>query len=162
MVFKPEDMIITIDTREQRPFCFEFENVSFKTRSATLDTGDYSALFFEHLIAIERKSLQDLIQSMTKDRSRFVREMQRLKAYPVKAIIVEASWNQIKMKQYRSRTHPNSVIGSLTSWIANYGIPVIMAENSRMAAELCAKIIYHGVRGRVNEMQPFLENQKNA
>ena len=48
--------VIIIDTREQIPW--EFRDLP--TEPGTLDTGDYSVSGLEHLIAVERKSLDDL------------------------------------------------------------------------------------------------------
>lgn len=72
---------IAVDTREQAPYRFAGEPVA----SATLAAGDYSLAGLEHLIAVERKELGDLVGCMTHDRDRFKRELQRLRAYRYRA-----------------------------------------------------------------------------
>lgn len=58
---------------------------------ATLREGDYSARGLEGRVAIERKSVSDLVGSLTHGRERFVRELERLATYDFKAIVIEGS-----------------------------------------------------------------------
>jgi len=66
-------MIIIIDTREQLPLSF----TGHETFSRKLDEGDYNTTDLEDKIVIERKSPQDLYQSITSDHQRFKREIKR-------------------------------------------------------------------------------------
>ena len=52
-------MKIIIDSREQAPFTFG--DYDCEAVSGSLPTGDYSLAHLEHQIAIERKSLSDLV-----------------------------------------------------------------------------------------------------
>ena len=54
-------MKIIIDSREQRPFDFLSQNGDIETERGTLDTGDYSVAGLESRVAVERKSLADLV-----------------------------------------------------------------------------------------------------
>ena len=60
-----------------------------------LDTGDYSLKGFESYIAIERKTIDDLIGCLTKGRERFERELKRSKKLDYFAVIVEAGFTQL-------------------------------------------------------------------
>ena len=54
--------IIVIDSREQKPFRF---SPGIETVTAALKAADYSLLGLEDDVAIERKSLSDLLGSIT-------------------------------------------------------------------------------------------------
>ena len=142
---------VLCDTREQNPFPLS----NFKTQSATLTTGDYSILGLENEVAIERKSLQDLIGCVGKDRARFDREVQRLLAYKTRAVIVEGGWGEIELSSYRGKVHPNSVIGSICGWNAR-GLPVILAGNRERANRLCENILAVAAKRRYAELVKFL------
>ena len=68
----PSNVIAIIDSREQKPLDLE----PLTTITSTLVTGDYSVRGLEHVVAIERKSLDDLVGCVGRDRERFDREVQ--------------------------------------------------------------------------------------
>lgn len=95
------DFAIVVDTREQLPWTFQglFSDTSARggrrpivvdQRVATLQQGDYSLVGFEHLVAIERKSLPDLFGTLGQGRDRFERELTRLAELDRAAIVIEA------------------------------------------------------------------------
>ena len=61
---------IIIDTREQLPYAFGSRPV---VRQA-LPAGDYSVVGFELAVAVERKTLEDFVHSVIRDRERFKKE----------------------------------------------------------------------------------------
>lgn len=75
---------IVVDTREQRPLAFS----RLQSVPGTLQTGDYSIAGCETEFIIERKSWQDMLQSITKERPRFMRELDRLKHYPFRRLLI--------------------------------------------------------------------------
>jgi len=134
---KGPQAVIVIDTREQLPYRFKEKPVIF----ASLKAGDYSLKGFEDEIAIERKQLNDLFSSLGKERERFMKEMERLSSYTVKALIIEGNMKDVvsPVKSY-SRLHPSSIVGSLVKLIV-MGIPVIFAGGRRMGEELTQRIL---------------------
>lgn len=115
---------VVVDTREQRPFLFEkYPDVA--VHRAALAEGDYSLQGWEHSIALERKSLDDLVQSLSHERPRFEREVVRLKPYPVKAVLVEGSLLDVSRHRYRSRMTPETVLQSVFTFWVRYGIPFL-------------------------------------
>jgi len=148
---EPEHITAIIDTREQEPL----ELAPLKTMRGTLDTADYSVLGLQHIIGVERKSLNDLIGSLSQERERFEREMQRLLAYPVRALVIEADWSTIELKQYRSRMHPNAVMGSLMGLIAQT-IPVVMIGNHQRAGVWVSRMLYLAAKREWAKAYPFL------
>ena len=83
----PEQIVAIIDTREQLPLDLS----PLASIRGTLQTGDYSVRGLENVVAIERKSLDDLLACCGRERDRFEKEIQRLVAYPVRALVIEAS-----------------------------------------------------------------------
>ena len=117
-------MIITIDTREQTPWSFP---AGVSAIRGTLTTGDYSIQGLEHLAAIERKELSDLVGCCTHGRERFEAELHRLQSYRCRAVIVEASMADVLAHRYRSQCAPAAVIGSCAAWTQRYAVPFVWA-----------------------------------
>lgn len=129
--------VVLVDTREQRPFSFaRFPNWIAGERQATLPTGDYSVEGMEALVALERKSLNDLVGSLMNGRQRFLRECERLTEFRWRAILVEATYEEVKSPYPEfTEAHPNGISGSLDALEVKFGIPVIYAGKSRVLAE---------------------------
>lgn len=149
---KPEHVTVVIDSREQTPL----DVAPLNSCRGTLATGDYSIVGLEHMVAIERKSLSDLVGCIGRERERFEKEMQRILAHPVRALVVEAEWSQIELKQYMGTVHPNAVMGSLMGWIAQ-GIPVIMIGDHARAAKWVSRMLFLAARRRYEEVYPMME-----
>ena len=122
-------MEIIIDSREQKPYSF-----STPTRTATLETGDYSISGGERLIAVERKSINDLIGSLTRHRDRFERELHRGMALQYFALVVESSLMALSNGHYMSLMKPKATIQSLLTFSIRYGLPIFFAENRAYGA----------------------------
>ncbi len=152
---EPYDITAVIDTREQLPFTLE----PLKTVRGSLATGDYSVLGLEHLIAMERKSLPDLIACVGVERERFDKEIKRLAAYESKAIIVEASWKEFEAGGWRSRVTPSAAMGSVLGWVAG-GIPIIFPGNRETADTVMARLLFIAARRRWRELQSLVHGLK--
>ncbi len=149
--FRPSHVTAIIDTREQLPL----DLTPLATTRATLPTGDYSVRGLEHVVAVERKTLSDLVACVGRERKRFDREVQRLLAYPVRALIVESTWATIEAGRYRSDIKPQAVVGSLLGWIAA-GIPVVMAGNHERAGRFVSRILITAARRRWEEARALV------
>ena len=88
---RPEQVIAIVDTREQLPVCLS----PMRSEIGTLATGDYGLKALPHVVAIERKSETDFLACVGVERERFDREVLRLLAYPVRAIVIESTWKRI-------------------------------------------------------------------
>lgn len=131
--------VIIVDTREQVPYEFAgFQNWIGGISRRKLDFGDYSVVGMERLIRLERKSLSDLITTLMQNRSRFFKECAGLARFRHAAILVEATYEDVKSYYGASlctSAHPNGVSGSLDALEARYGIPVIYTSQHRPLAE---------------------------
>ncbi len=154
---KPEDLTAIVDSREQRPL----DLLPLKMIGGSLATGDYSILGLEASIAIERKSLPDLIGCVGQERERFDRECQRLLGYPTRAIVVESSWAELERGDWRSKVTAQAALGSVLGWIA-MGIPIIFAGDRERAASHISRLMFIAARRRWRECQNFCENLKIA
>mgnify|MGYP001393606267 CR=1 FL=1 len=121
-------MIIVIDTREQHPYSF-----SVSTARRKLDAGDYSIEGFETVAAIERKELNDYVQTVIYQKDRFRKELAKLANYRLKAIVVEASMSDVVAGRYEGHISPQSVIGATVGIILGFGVPVYFACNRQIA-----------------------------
>ena len=106
-------MKIIIDSREQWPF--PFEDFPCSVEVGSLPTGDYSLAGLESMIAIERKSLSDLLGCLTTGRERFTRELERGRGMSFFAVIVESPLSDLRAGQYRSRMNPRAAVASVLS-----------------------------------------------
>jgi ERCC4-type nuclease len=142
-----------VDTREQKPLKLEYKKGQIlKSVRSTLYTGDYSIKGLEQHIAIERKSLDDLMGCIGVNRDRFEKEIIRLKAYPVRCIVVESTWKKIEEGNYRSRVHATAAIGTLMGWIAQ-GIPIIMCDTHYRAGVFVSRMMMITAMRRINELK---------
>lgn len=129
---------IIMDSREQ--LAWEFPNLP--SERAGLDTGDYSVKGLEYLICLERKSLDDLLGCVGRERERFERELARMRGYRFRLVIVEASAADLAAGGWRSKVHPNAVTGSLIAWGIDYGLMVWPAGDRDAACEYAERWLY--------------------
>lgn len=138
-------MKIVVDSREQAPLDFSpFPDV--ETAIGTLQAGDYSVIGFTAEIAVERKSLDDLIGCLTHDRERFKRELNCLRGYSSAMIVVEAPFNAIRCGMYRSQMNPQAAVESVFSFMQKYRIPFFFADNRADGAFATASFLRHFCR----------------
>jgi len=130
---------VLIDTREKSPFDFSrFPNWIAEEKRHKLDAGDYSLKGMEKLLSLERKSLSDLITTVIQERPRFFKMCEKLSQYRWRALLIEASYEDIKTpygEEYETVAHPNAVSGTLDALEARFGIPVIYTSTNRRLAE---------------------------
>lgn len=130
--------ILLVDSREKTPLVF---SADVDVERATLPTGDYSVRGCTDRIAIERKSLPDLVACVSRERERFLDCCRRLRDYELKAIVVEASLLDVEAHAYRGLVRPQSVIGTVLAIHADYGVPTVWAGNPHLAARVVEKLL---------------------
>jgi ERCC4-type nuclease len=125
-----KELKIDIDLREQKP-C-EFKNSEIDT----LSVGDYSIQGLGNCIAIERKTIADLIACLSTGRERFEKELNRGKALDYFALVIEASLCDLVNGNYRSQMAPKSTIQSLLGFSMRYRLPIFFCENRGYAQRI--------------------------
>jgi ERCC4-type nuclease len=136
---------IIIDSRESRPLPFKATENFCGTEIKKLNVGDYSIEGYENHIAIERKSAQDLFQTLGKDHKRFEAELKRAANYDYFAIMVEAPWTNIYNKDFEN-AHYSQMRGDVILQICctlrvKYGIDVIFV-NTRAEAVSMIRMLF--------------------
>ena len=110
---------IIVDSREKKPL---FSGCLVKG----LNVGDYSLEGFEDRIAIERKSLPDLFQSLGKDHDRFRKELERSKSLNFFIILIDGTYDQCFSKSFKgaefSRLKGDTVCRILSTLQVKYGV----------------------------------------
>ena len=127
-------LVVVRDSREQEPFDFSGDAYAGTTVvQGSLVTGDYSVRGLENRVAVERKSLPDLVHCLGADRERFTRELERSRALESFCVVVESSWQELAKGQYRSRMLPKAACASIMAFMSR-GTQFFFA-GSRPAAE---------------------------
>ncbi|MCE5314038.1 MAG: ERCC4 domain-containing protein [Armatimonadota bacterium] len=128
-----EKVVVVVDTREKEPYSFDPSRVEVLRH--VLPAGDYSIRGLENTVAVERKSLDDFVQTVIRGRERFRKELIALRTCKSACVVVEGGLDDVLSGCYRSGAHPNSVLGSAVSIIVDYNIPVFFCSD-RQAARL--------------------------
>ena len=133
-----------LDDREKLPYSFMTLHANARqgggllfvpTARKGLALGDYSIEGHEDAVAIERKSLDDLDQSLPR-RVNFVGRLERMNERKFAAVVIEATWLQIASEPpYRSRMNPLSVVRSLFAWTVRYPRVPWVPAGARAAGE---------------------------
>ncbi len=147
----PEQVVAIIDTREQLPL----DLAPLAVEVGTLATGDYSVKGLVNVVNIERKSLTDLLGCIGQDRERFEREVMRMLAYPCRAIVIEATWEDLERGGWKSKVSPAAAVGSCLGWIAA-GVPVILAGDHARAGQYVSRLLYTAARRRWREARALV------
>ncbi|MFB3882439.1 MAG: ERCC4 domain-containing protein [Armatimonadota bacterium] len=137
-----------VDTREQLPYSFSDRVVAVRS---PLAAGDYSVEGFEQVLAVERKSAGDFVCSVIRERPRFRRELEKLRAYRAACVVVEASLADILAHRYHSGAHPNAVVGAALSIIVDYGIPVFFCSDRQASCRFTEGFLLRAHRRLVSE-----------
>ena len=142
------DIVIVTDTREQEPLKF----VHLPTVTGTLTSGDYSVVGLESLFSVERKSVADIVASVTSGRERFERELIRLRGYRFRRLAIIGSEDEVVehiekiKKRYKSKANPAGVLGSIRAFEQRYEVPVVWFATPAEAAEQIEVWAYYAVR----------------
>lgn len=130
-----------IDTREQRPYRFKAPS-----KVGTIPVGDYTLAGLKDYISIERKTIDDLMKCLTKDRRRFERELSKAQALDYFALVIEASLSDIVQGRYRSKMTPKSVIQTLVAFSIRYRLPIFFAGDRHAGRMLTESLLCKYVR----------------
>ena len=138
-----EPVTVIVDTREQVPYEFPSGQVAVERRA--LPAGDYSLAGLEREVTVERKSLEDFVHTVIRDRDRFRKELLKLAEYDRACVVVEAGLDDLFSGAYRSGAHPSSIVGSALSIIVDYGVPVYFCSDRQCACRFVQEytIRYH-------------------
>jgi len=132
---------IVIDSREQEPF--PFDGYDAEVAPGTLQAGDYSLVGLEDMVAVERKSLPDLVACLGRERERFERELERLRAMESILLVVESPITDLATGQYRSKLNPKAALESVFAFMSRYRLPFYFAQDRRGAERATFSFLRH-------------------
>jgi ERCC4-type nuclease len=137
---------IIVDTREQIPWEFGFHD----TAKQKLDTGDYSILGFENILAIERKkSVSELATNLSENRFKDVLErlskikhpymifefsLDEIYNFPVGSDIPKRLWDKLKISG-------NYIVKRLIEIQLQYNIQVVFCDDASNAERFCVSLM---------------------
>lgn len=138
-----ELVTVVVDTREQEPYSFPPRRFVVERRA--LPAGDYSLAGLEHEVAVERKTAEDFVHTVIRDRDRFRKELLKLAERDRACVVVEAGLDDLLSGAYRSGAHPSSVVGAALSIIVDYDVPVFFCSNRQCACRFAQEYLlrYH-------------------
>lgn len=149
-----------IDSQEHMGYTFErFSDWFAGTIRKRLPIGDYTILGLEDEVAIERKTLPDLVKSIIQERKDFIKKCEGLSNFKKKCIVIEGSMTTLKTPYEDSCAHPNAVLGSLLAAQERWEIPFYFLDNFLLAEEFVASMLskYHAYRWlEINGLQRCL------
>ncbi len=146
---------IIVDSREQLPFSFKGHPCYEGTTVArgSLPTGDYSLEGLTNLVAVERKSLPDLIACLGKDRERFVKDLERGRALDAFTVICEGDLYSLVHGEYRSLLNPHSACQSVAAFMARLNIPFFFAGDRAIAEYMTFSFLRQYAEGKRKELK---------
>lgn len=141
-----DDWEIVVDSHERYPYRFSHQQV--RTVRRALPAGDYGALLDDELAAVvERKSLPDLVSSLTSGRLRFA--LAELAGLPRAAVVVEDRYSAV-FKQTIVR--PALVADGLAELQVRFAaVPLVFAETRPLAEEWTFRFLAAAVVERLAE-----------
>ncbi|HEX6870144.1 MAG TPA: histone-like nucleoid-structuring protein Lsr2 [Micromonosporaceae bacterium] len=124
------ELEIVVDSHEQYPYRFTDQQV--RTVRRALPSGDYGLIQDGRLVAaVERKSLADLVASLTSGRLRYA--VADLAALPRAAIVVEDRYSRIFNLDH---VRPATVVDGMAELQVRWpNVPVVYAETRQLAQE---------------------------
>jgi hypothetical protein len=127
---KLDELEIVVDAHERYAYRFASQQVSTVTRA--LPCGDYAVTLAGNLVAsVERKSLSDLVSSLTSGRLRFA--VAELAALPRAAVVVEDRYSQVFSLE---RVRPALVADGLAELQVRWpNVPIVFCDNRKLAEE---------------------------
>ncbi|MFB6284196.1 MAG: DEAD/DEAH box helicase [Halobacteria archaeon] len=126
-----EDVLnVVVDQRETKSNVARsldgMENVELSLD--TLEVGDFVV---SDRVAVERKSMDDLISTLTGDRSMFEQVGELSRNYSKPLLILEGEPEEL----FSTGVHPNAVRGALASLTTDFEVPVIYSRDEDETAE---------------------------
>lgn len=124
------ELEIVIDSHERYPWAFGHQQVT--TRRAALRAGDYAVQVDGEAVAVvERKSLQDLVSTLTTGKMTYLAA--ELRAVPRAAIVVEDRYSQVFALEH---VRPAVVAEAVAEHHARFpAIPIVFCETRALAQE---------------------------
>jgi hypothetical protein len=125
-----EELEILVDAHERYPYRFATQQA--RTVRRGLGCGDYAVAVEGCVVcAVERKSIEDLVASLTSGRLRYA--LAELAALPRAAVVVEAGYSRVLATKYvRAATVADGLAELQIRWP---NVPIVHCETRKLAEE---------------------------
>lgn len=130
-----ESLKIVIDTREKTPLFFH----NLPSEKGTLLTGDYSIKGMENRFVVERKTIPDLVQSLTWNRDRFERECHRLRGFDFARLLIVGDTLELGRYLMSRKVSKSEIMGRLDAFEVRYNLPIVWESEPTLAANMVEK-----------------------
>jgi ERCC4-type nuclease len=130
---------ILIDTREQIPWNFPEEAATVSR--GMIPAGDYALKGDQFKFAIERKSLDDFVGTISSGWERFQAELARMIAFPAMVVIVEGNFAEINWRKYNHPDVGPAFICKRIAQLTFQGVSVLFCDNAVLAAGMCWRLL---------------------
>jgi ERCC4-type nuclease len=127
-------LLLYEDTRQQAKLPWP-AGVTIERR--TLKEADFTTPALLGIAAIELKR-GDFPRAVGFDRERFDRELDRLRPYRWKCIVIA---NDLQRIYRETQVHPHAILGSIASWYARYDVPCLFVGDDAAAARFIAGML---------------------
>jgi hypothetical protein len=140
------ELEIVVDSRERYGYRFARQQVA--VRRAPLAAGDYAVVHDETVVAtVERKSLADLVTSLTTGRLRF--QLGELAGAPLAAVVVEDRYSAVfKLDHVRPAVVADGLAECQVRWP---GVPIVFCETRQLAEEWTYRFLAAASVARLEE-----------
>ena len=124
------ELEILVDSHERYPFTFSDRQVSIARQA--LPSGDYGVARDDALIAaVERKSLPDLVSSLTTGKLRY--QLTELASLPRAAVVVEERYSAVfRLQHVRPAVVADGIAECQVRWPS---VPIVFCETRKLAQE---------------------------
>lgn len=126
-----------------------------------LPVADYTIKGLQGVVRVERKSFTDLIGSLTSGRERFRKEMELMRAYRWRYVVVEASFLDVIEDNYRSRMNPAALAATVASWSGKY-CPIYFCGDRHGAQQYCREFLVQAARAHWEDLETIRRAMKAA
>ncbi|HEX9644747.1 MAG TPA: ERCC4 domain-containing protein [Acidimicrobiia bacterium] len=137
---------ILVDSHERYPWRFERQQATTMRRA--LPAGDYAVVLDDEIVAaVERKSLADLVSTLTTGKLRYV--LADLATVPRAAVVVEDRWSSVFKLE---RVRPAVVADGLAEAQVRFPtVPIVFCETRQLAQEWAYRFLGAAIAHRLDD-----------
>ncbi|MEQ8788904.1 MAG: hypothetical protein RIC55_21510 [Pirellulaceae bacterium] len=145
---KPEHISVLYDHREEPT---QLDTAPLPMVRGTLEVGDYVLEAMPKYAVVERKTPADFLTCCGRERKRLDSQLERMRQFPARLLIVELSWQQIEAGDWREDVSPESTRGTLLGAM-EAGVPVLLMPDRKRAGEYVGRWLFICARRRWREL----------
>ncbi len=134
---------ILVDSRELHPYQFQGLVRIAGTIQQTLPAGDYAIAEAPDIFCVERRRVEEfntIFSNPSDNRSRFLRELEPLLAFPNRFLVIEGTIQYSKAGGRLGQYHKTGMLDFLDALTARLGIKIIYTDSREEAEERVANL----------------------